>query len=260
MTKIDLIQSDKIKAMSQFLNKKGVKISYFGKAWSNEDANWIYFDCKLNIIELIKLFDPSKQLVVHENIDPRSGLEKGLIDNSTGEGIMGKLIWDMSARKTKIELIVRGLNRGVQLDVKEFPIFCPCCKNYLKEIYEHQGSRYGQVGSIDCDCGEKLYLTDSDNIVEYINIHVRNVKTVLDFKDLFKMRQADFEKLKNDYGYDIYEKYLNNRIELDNLIVDIEKYNCETIIPIETEFPSTIGIQKWLSLMNKKRMHNNGYS
>lgn len=150
-----------------------------------------------------------------------------------------------------MELIVRGNDWGVQLDVKEFPLFCPSCRNYLNEIYEHTGSRYGQVGSVKCDCGEELALTDSDNIVEYINIHIRKLKIVLNFKDLFKMNQVDFDKLKNHYGYDIYEKNLNKRIELDNLIKDIESHIGETISPIETEFPTTVGIKKWLSLMGK---------
>ncbi|WP_378178004.1 hypothetical protein [Aquimarina sp. SS2-1] len=89
MAKSNVIKSDKIKNICHFLESKGSNISYFGKAWSNIDANWIYFDCELNIKELIELFDPLRQLLIHENKDPRSGLEKGLIDPETGEGIMG---------------------------------------------------------------------------------------------------------------------------------------------------------------------------
>ena len=65
------------------------------------------------------------------------------------------------------------------------------------------------------------------------------------------MNQVDFEKLKKHYGYDIYEKNLNKRIELDSLIKDIEIHIGEKISPIETEFPATVGIKKWLSLMEK---------
>ena len=102
-----------------------------------------------------------------------------------------------------------------------------------------------------CDCGEELALTDSDNIVEYIEIHIRKLKAILNFKDLFKMNQVDFEKLRNDYGYDVYEKSPNKRIELGNLIEDIEIHIGKTISPIETEFPATVDIKKWLSLMEK---------
>lgn len=147
------------------------------------------------------------------------------------------------------ELIVRGNKWGVQLNVKKIPIICPCCRNYLNEIYEHTGSHYGFVGYVKCDCGERLHLGDSDNIVEYIEIYCRETKVVLDFRDLFKMHNTDFEHLKNKYGYDIYKRHLNKSIELDNLIKDIENHNKKTILPIDTKFPSTVGMKKWLSLM-----------
>jgi hypothetical protein len=116
-------------------------------------------------------------------------------------------------------------------------------------LYEHEGSRYGQVGSVTCDCGEELSLTDDDNIIDYISIHLRKLKVVLDFKDLFKMNKADFENLKINHKYDIYEKYLNQTIELTELIDDIEKLKGETISPSETVFPATIPMKKWLKLM-----------
>jgi len=53
------------------------------------DSDWIYFDSVLNINELIIQFDKEKSLVIHENTDPRSGLEKGLIDSITNEAVMG---------------------------------------------------------------------------------------------------------------------------------------------------------------------------
>ncbi|MFC6267850.1 hypothetical protein [Frigoriflavimonas asaccharolytica] len=151
----------------------------------------------------------------------------------------------------EFELIVRGNECEVQLNVAKFPLFCPSCRNYMTEIYEHNGSRYGQVGSIKCDCGETLNLTDSDNIIEYINIQVRKLKAVVDFKKLFLMEKKDFEKLKNDIGYNIYEKHFNEKIDLNYLILNIENYLGEKISPFETEFPATIGIKKWIGLMKK---------
>ncbi|MCF8716420.1 hypothetical protein JM658_16450 [Joostella atrarenae] len=151
----------------------------------------------------------------------------------------------------EFELIVRGNEYGIQLNVTKFPLFCPSCRNYLTKIYEHNGSRYGQVGSIKCDCGETLSLTDSDNVIEYINIHVRKLKEVLDFKKLFQMEEKHFEKLKTDFGYNIYEKHLNEKIELNSLILNIENHLGEKILLMETEFPATIGIKKWIGLMKK---------
>lgn len=151
----------------------------------------------------------------------------------------------------EFELIVRGNGHGVQLNVTKFPIFCPACRKYLSKMYEHMGSRYGQVGSVTCDCGEILDLTDSDNIVEYINIHVRKLKEVLDFKKLFHMENKHFEQLKNEVGYNIFEKHLDAKIELSCLILDIENHLGEKIPPIETKFPATIEIKKWIGLMKK---------
>ena len=68
----------------------GYKITFEGQAWSNTRASWIYFNTRLNIDRLINRFDPKKELILHQNDDPRSGREKGLIDKSTGEGIMGE--------------------------------------------------------------------------------------------------------------------------------------------------------------------------
>ena len=68
----------------------GYKITFEGKAWSNTRASWIYFNTRLNTDNLINRFDPKKELILHLNDDPRSGREKGLIDKSTGEGIMGE--------------------------------------------------------------------------------------------------------------------------------------------------------------------------
>jgi len=35
------------------------------------------------------------------------------------------------------------------------------------------------------------------------------------------------------------------------LILNIEKHIGEKILPMETEFPATIGIKKWIGLMKK---------
>ena len=91
MNEIDQIHSYKIRKISSHLLELGCKITYFGVAWSKIDSNWIYFDTELKIEELIALFDIDGKLKIHENTDPRSGLEKGLIDEETGEAIMGTI-------------------------------------------------------------------------------------------------------------------------------------------------------------------------
>lgn len=149
----------------------------------------------------------------------------------------------------EIRLDVRGGKWGVQLDVKEFPIFCPACKNYFVDSYKHTGSRYGQVDNLDCKCGETLSLVDSDNIVEYIRIFSKHSKITLDFKELFCLTEKNFDILKANYKYDIYKLHLNERLYLEDLIEEIElKFNFE-INPYQPDFPANEILCKWLGLI-----------
>jgi hypothetical protein len=81
------------KILQEILNHlidEGYKITFEGQAWSNMNASWVYFNTPLNIDLLITRFDSKKELKIHKNEDPRSGREKGLIDESTDEGITGE--------------------------------------------------------------------------------------------------------------------------------------------------------------------------
>ena len=89
MQRIKLIESKEIKEMAKYLTKQGIAITFFGKAWSGCVNNWIYFDTILEIEELIEKFSLDSNISIHENLDPKSGKERGFIDNRTGEGIMG---------------------------------------------------------------------------------------------------------------------------------------------------------------------------
>jgi hypothetical protein len=51
----------------------------------------IDFDTILDFDRLRKKFKLMDNIVLHENLDPKSGTEKGFIDKRTGEGLMGKL-------------------------------------------------------------------------------------------------------------------------------------------------------------------------
>ena len=88
---IELIKSDSLREIAEYLIENGIQITFFGHAWSNESADWIYFDTKLNLKRLKRKFKLKDNIVIHENLDPKSGTEIGLIDQFTGEGLMGKL-------------------------------------------------------------------------------------------------------------------------------------------------------------------------
>jgi hypothetical protein len=89
MEEIESIKSKVIREISLFLLGKGHAITFFGNAWSELNGNWIYFDTVLDLPFLVDQFDKEGKLETHENTDPKTGLEKGLIDSTTGEAVMG---------------------------------------------------------------------------------------------------------------------------------------------------------------------------
>ena len=161
----------------------------------------------------------------------------------------------MNRKKSNIELIIRGGQWGVQLNVKVFPIICPSCNEYFDELYHHSSSRYGQVGSIKCKCGATVHLTDSDNIVEYIKCHSQEKVLVLDFKELYHLRSSDFESIDNIYSYDIFERHLNDTVDLADLIRLIKIENRIEANHIESDIPLPQVVKEWIGL--KQRMLDN---
>jgi hypothetical protein len=83
---IEIAQSDAI-----LIKIKGIEITYFGRAWTKQLADWIYFDTVLNVEKLWKKYQLGAHIVIHENLDPKSGTERGFIYEHTGEGLMGKI-------------------------------------------------------------------------------------------------------------------------------------------------------------------------
>ena len=89
--KTNLIKSDSLRNIAKNLKNKEIDITYFGRAWTKQLADWIYFNTVLDVENLWKKYQPGAHIVIHENLDPKSGTEKGFIDEQTGEGLMGKI-------------------------------------------------------------------------------------------------------------------------------------------------------------------------
>ncbi len=87
----NFIQSKILQQIAKYLLSQRAKITYFGTTWSQRNANWIYFDIVLNIEMLQKQFQWDETIQLSENLDPKSGLERGLFDTKTEEGLMGKV-------------------------------------------------------------------------------------------------------------------------------------------------------------------------
>ncbi len=90
MKDLTLIKSSLIREISMHLLDKGNSITFLSKAWSGLNSHWIYFDTVLDVAYLLKSFDKESRLIIQENTDRKSGLEKGLLDIRTNEAVMGR--------------------------------------------------------------------------------------------------------------------------------------------------------------------------
>ena len=85
------IRSTELRKLAKILIKENTKITYCGKAWSQNESDWIYFDKVLDLKKIREKFAFGNSIIEHQNLDNRSGLESGFIDKNTEEGIMGNV-------------------------------------------------------------------------------------------------------------------------------------------------------------------------
>ena len=85
------IRSTELRSLAKKLIKENTPITFYGKAWSENTADWIYFDKVFDLKKIRNKFAFGKNIIEHQNLDNRSGLESGFIDKNTNEGIMGKV-------------------------------------------------------------------------------------------------------------------------------------------------------------------------
>jgi hypothetical protein len=75
--------------LEQALIAAGFRETFRGQAWTENCREWVYFDVILDIPRLRKQFRIPPCVEVHENTDPKSGLELGLTCRSCLDGVMG---------------------------------------------------------------------------------------------------------------------------------------------------------------------------
>ncbi len=169
---------------------------------------------------------------------------------------------DGKGRKNKeefnINLIVRDNNWGVQLDVEITPLFCMKCNNQIDGFFKHDGSRYGQVGTVICNhCGAKVDCVDHDNIVESLNTYTDNKEYIIDYYKLYKLEKEVWDAIKEKTKYDIFERHKNKTVTLQEVISEIcEEHHIE-LRYIQTENLNTNDkikvlpnvINRWITLI-----------
>lgn len=148
----------------------------------------------------------------------------------------------------------------ISIDNTITPLYCSICKKQLDGFYFLDGSRYGQVGSIKCSCGAEIHCTDSDNIVDYLKTftyydRVLYSRRTIDFTSLYRLNEESFALIKLKYGFDIFERYRNQTVDLATLIADIEStIQPESILHtnhssgVFERLPSVIN--RWFDLLN----------
>ena len=69
----------------------GYKETFRGKPWTNNCREWVYFEVELDIEKLKERFELSSHVDIHENPDPKSGSERGIVCKLCHDAIMGKI-------------------------------------------------------------------------------------------------------------------------------------------------------------------------
>ncbi|GKU24314.1 hypothetical protein [Clostridium folliculivorans] len=149
---------------------------------------------------------------------------------------MGMDILKSATRKNKVYIRIKSECKFIP-DISVFPLYCTCCNAPQSKLYEHLGSRYGQVGTAICEkCGKEICVTDHDNIVAsiYINNYPSNEiffnkLYLLDWKFVDKLDEFPIKNTLEKVTEEL-KKYDGNFINVDELREIIEN-----IINIKTD-------------------------
>lgn len=77
--------------LEQALKAAGVEETFRGQAWSDNCREWVYFDAVLDVASLRRRFDFGPSVSVHENLDPRSGTERGFVCTTCHDAVVGRI-------------------------------------------------------------------------------------------------------------------------------------------------------------------------
>lgn len=76
-------------ALEKALLDRGAPVTCRGRPWTENCREWVYFGVILDAGAIRARFSLPPWVEVHENRDPRSGLEKGLVCTRCHDGVMG---------------------------------------------------------------------------------------------------------------------------------------------------------------------------
>ena len=165
------------------------------------------------------------------------------------------------------------------IDTEITPAFCTKCNTQVSGFFAYQGSRYGQVGEIQCDhCKSKILCTDDDyaryrifmSSDQYFNRFIYTEgqfdssysKVLIDFEKTYNLTKETFLYVKEKTGYDIFHS--SQDIKLSQLItilsqkIGLKEENIPNIeITLDPRFPHMPSlISKWFNLLNIMGKYN----
>jgi hypothetical protein len=80
---------DHLRPLEQALQAARICETYRGTPWSQNCREWVTFAVRLDTDALSRRFGLPACVVVHENKDPHSGLEKGFVCEQCHDAVIG---------------------------------------------------------------------------------------------------------------------------------------------------------------------------
>jgi hypothetical protein len=169
---------------------------------------------------------------------------------------------DQSNACNKVRIRFAGVTEdknwyGIQPDIQIFPLYCNCCHKQQSEPYLHTGSRYGYVGTVQCEfCKSNIVVTDHDNIVNSIILDGKEIS----FHELFLLQWKYIKLIEIRYGVSI--RNLLMKLDEEYIKIDCLRTLIENKIGIYTvgdmkfitddRFPHLPeDINRWIELLYK---------
>ena len=78
-----------LKALEEELVADGAKETYRGAPWTKNCREWVYFDVVLDTSAIAKRLNFPPCVKIHENLDEKSGTERGFECTECKDAVMG---------------------------------------------------------------------------------------------------------------------------------------------------------------------------
>jgi len=170
---------------------------------------------------------------------------------------------DDEAASPAVSLQVKKDRFDVRVDTQLTPLYCHRCEAQVPGLFRLNGSRYGQVGSITCDCGAVITCVGSDNIVEWLDTitHYEDRelgRLRIDYYQLYCLAPSYWELLREKTGFDVLDEFNGQKTTLADIVHLLEtRYQLRpegTLDkhPLFQVLPAVVA--KWVGILGRLRV------